>query len=93
LRIESVIPLDNREDTCCIHVPGVECFALVNGAIVHNSHGADAFRYLAVHQRTPRARDVERETLRDIAKAQRDYDPYDQLRQRALAGQRRRGGL
>jgi hypothetical protein len=26
-------------------VPGVECFSLANGAVVHNS--ADAFRYLA----------------------------------------------
>lgn len=30
-------------------VPGEESFSLANGAIVHNcSHGADAFRYLAM---------------------------------------------
>jgi hypothetical protein len=93
LRIVRVTPLDNREDTYCIHVPAIECFALANGAIVHNSHGADAFRYLAVHQRTPRARDLVREANLTTARAQRDEDPYDRLRARAAAGQSRRGGL
>jgi hypothetical protein len=32
----------------------VECFTLANGAVVHNSHGADAFRYLAVRQQPPK---------------------------------------
>jgi hypothetical protein len=57
------------------------------------SHGADAFRYLAVHQRTPRARDLVREANLTTARAQRDEDPYDRLRARAAAGQSRRGGL
>jgi hypothetical protein len=46
LRIASVIRLDERADVWDLTVPGVECFSLVNGAIVHNS--ADAFRYAAV---------------------------------------------
>jgi hypothetical protein len=54
LRIVSVTPLTECEDTCCIHVPDVECFTLANGAVVHNSHGADAFRYLAVRQQPPK---------------------------------------
>lgn len=33
-------------DVWDITVPGVECFALENGAVVHNS--ADAFRYTGV---------------------------------------------
>jgi hypothetical protein len=53
LHIASVRPLDVTADTCCIHVPDVECFALANGAVVHNSHAADAFRGLAVRHQTP----------------------------------------
>ena len=56
LRIARVTPLDERVDTWCIHVPGVECFTLANGAVVHNSHGADAFRGLAVRHQIPRDR-------------------------------------
>jgi hypothetical protein len=57
------------------------------------SHGADAFRYCALALRTPRVVDVEKQRAREIAQAQRDYDPYDRLRERAMAGARRRGGL
>ena len=56
LRIARVTPLSERADTCCIHVRDVECFSLENGAIVHNSHGSDAFRYLAVWHQIPRER-------------------------------------
>ena len=58
------------------------------------SHGADAFRYLALSLRTPRVKDAEREQARAVSLAQRDHDPYDRRRQAALAGDaRRRGGL
>jgi len=53
LVIASVKHLAEREDTCCIEVPDVHCFALANGAIVHNSHPADAFRTMAVCIRQP----------------------------------------
>jgi len=47
--IESVRHLKAKEDVWCITVPGVEAFALSNGAVVHNcSHLADAFRYLSL---------------------------------------------
>jgi hypothetical protein len=47
--IASVKRLDCKQDVWCITVPGVEAFALSNGAVVHNcSHLADAFRYLAM---------------------------------------------
>ena len=57
------------------------------------SHGADAFRDLALSLRTPKITDVERERNRAMSMAQRDHDPYDRLRQRALGGTARRGGL
>ena len=44
--VTSIARLREREDVWDITVPGVEHFALLNGAIVHNS--ADAFRYAAV---------------------------------------------
>jgi hypothetical protein len=50
--IASVRHLDCKQDVWCITVPGVEAFALSNGAVVHNcSHLADAFRYLALSWR------------------------------------------
>ena len=48
LRIAHVTPLDERADVWCLTVPDGHEFSLLNGAITHNSHGADAFRYLAV---------------------------------------------
>lgn len=48
LIIESVKSLGINEDVYCINVPEVHHFSLQNGAIVHNSHFADAYRYLAV---------------------------------------------
>lgn len=54
LRIVNVAVLSETEDVCCIHVPDVECFTLANGAVVHNSHGADAYRYLSVRQQPPK---------------------------------------
>lgn len=57
------------------------------------SHGADAFRYLALSLRTPKITDAARERERALATAQRDHDPYDRLKQLALAGRKRRGGL
>lgn len=49
--IESVKPLSERADTCCIHVPDGGCFALANGAVVSNSHPGDGFSYGAVVMR------------------------------------------
>jgi hypothetical protein len=45
LTIVSVRHLSERADVWDITVPGPECFALANGAVVHNS---DAFRYLGL---------------------------------------------
>ena len=53
LRIACVTPLDERSDVWCLTVPDGHMWSLENGAITHNSHGADAFRGLAVRHRTP----------------------------------------
>ncbi len=53
LRIESVTALDGTEDVWCLTVPDGHAWPLANGAIVHNSHAADAFRYLAVSHKPP----------------------------------------
>jgi hypothetical protein len=45
LTIVGVRHLNERADVWDITVPGPECFALANGAVVHNS---DAFRYLGL---------------------------------------------
>lgn len=47
-RVTSVVPLDERSDVWCLTVPDVGCFALANGAVVANSHPADALRTAAV---------------------------------------------
>lgn len=44
--VASVQPLAERADVWCLTVPDAECFALENGAIVHNC--ADSMRYLAL---------------------------------------------
>jgi hypothetical protein len=51
LRITSVRWLPERADVWCLTVPDGHWYTLANGAISHNSHGADAFRYLAVDHR------------------------------------------
>jgi hypothetical protein len=48
LRIESVRPLNRREDVYCLTVDDGHWFSLSNGAVVHNCHGADAFRHGAI---------------------------------------------
>lgn len=53
LRIAHVRPLDERQDVWCLTVPSNSEWALENGAITHNSHGADAFRTLAVRYKVP----------------------------------------
>lgn len=53
LIIESVEYSESREDVYDIEVENVHCFSLSNGAVVHNSHGADAFGYLAVAVEIP----------------------------------------
>lgn len=53
-RIGSVKRLNETVDVCCIHVPDLHCFTLANGAVVHNSHAADAFRQFAVAIRSPK---------------------------------------
>lgn len=64
LIIESVKSTNHNEDVYCINVPTIHHFSLQNGAIVHNSHFADAFRYLAVS--LPKTRDgLSKEELED----------------------------
>ena len=46
--VSGVNKLDETSDVWCLTVPSVGHFCLENGAIVHNSNGADAFRTLAV---------------------------------------------
>lgn len=48
LRIESVTPLTETADVWCITVPDGEVYSLANGAVTHNSHFADSFRYLSL---------------------------------------------
>jgi hypothetical protein len=48
---------------------------------------------LAFGQAQPSRIEVAKLDRRAVQLAQRDSDPYDRLRQRAVAGQRRRGGL
>lgn len=68
IAIASVKHLTERADTCCIEVPDVHCFALANGAIVHNSHCADAFRTLAVSIRQPqKEREREQQRMKEYA--------------------------
>lgn len=57
LVIERVIAISERADVWDITVPGVECFSLANGAVVHNS--ADALRYLAIALREPKVKPIE----------------------------------
>jgi hypothetical protein len=40
--------LNETADVWCLTVPDVGHFSLANGAVVHNSHFADGFRYLAL---------------------------------------------
>jgi hypothetical protein len=51
LHIVSVENLANRDDVYCLTVDDGHCFCLGNGAVVHNSHGADAFGHLAIQWR------------------------------------------
>jgi phage terminase large subunit len=53
-RIMSVVRLPERSDVCCLHVEDGNWFCLENGAVVHNSHPADALRTLAVGIKEPR---------------------------------------
>jgi phage terminase large subunit len=46
--IESVTAVNERVDTWCLDVPSIHEFCLANGAIVHNSHGADCYSYTAL---------------------------------------------
>lgn len=55
LRIESVTELTGKENVWCLTVPDGAQFALENGAIVHNSHGSDAFRGHCVRYKMPEA--------------------------------------
>ena len=51
LHIVGVVVLNETADVWCLTVPDAGHFALANGAIVHNSHGADTARYFAVASR------------------------------------------
>lgn len=50
--IASVRKLNETADVWCLTVPHGECFALANGAIVHNC--ADAFGLMAIVYEEPR---------------------------------------
>lgn len=52
LRIASVRRLDERADVWCLTVPDGHMWPLANGAMVHNSHGSDAFRGLATRKKS-----------------------------------------
>lgn len=53
LTIERVRKLNEHADVWCLTVPKIHNFALANGAIVHNSHGSDAFGLLCVAYENP----------------------------------------
>lgn len=55
LRIERVNRLTDRSDVWCLTVPDGALFSLWNGAVVHNSHGADAFGLMCVVYQEPRS--------------------------------------
>lgn len=60
LHIERVVRRTDTADVWCLTVPDVEHFSLSNGAIVHNSsHGADAFRYLALSWKAERPKEAD----------------------------------
>jgi hypothetical protein len=44
--------LHDVADVWCLTVPEIGHFCLENGAIVHNSNGADAFRYMSLVVKT-----------------------------------------
>jgi phage terminase large subunit len=71
LRIASVTPLNEREDVWCLTVPDGHMWALANGAVTHNSHGADALRTLAC------APVRKAKLLNQWNTANRDRDPDD----------------
>lgn len=47
LRVEEVRKTEEKREVWCLTVPSVGHFCLENGAVVHNSHGADAYRTFA----------------------------------------------
>jgi phage terminase large subunit len=53
LRIISVSRMLTTSDVCCLHVEDGNWFCLENGAVVHNSHPADALRTMAVGIKEP----------------------------------------
>lgn len=55
LRIKSVKLLSERSDVWCIQVDDGQCFSLANGAVVHNSHGADSWGLACLDYEEPRA--------------------------------------
>jgi phage terminase large subunit len=54
LRIVTVKPLQECEDVWCLTVPDGHVWSVENGAITHNSHGADSARGLAVRHQPPK---------------------------------------
>lgn len=70
LRIAFVRQTSDQADVWCLTVPDGECFALSNGAVVHNcSHGADAFREFAMN-----AAEWREAARKPAARAEGDYD-------------------
>jgi phage terminase large subunit len=72
LRIASVEPLAEKSDVWCLTVPDGHMWSLENGAVTHNSHGADALRTLACAPQR-KAKLIGQWNL-----SQRDHDPDDQ---------------
>jgi len=48
LTIATINKLERTANVYDLNVPNEECFSLVNGAIVHNSHDADEWRYASL---------------------------------------------
>ena len=53
LLIENVKPLNETSDVWCLTVDDGHWWSLANGAVTHNSHGADAWRGLSLSWREP----------------------------------------
>ncbi len=76
LRVESVSPLLERSDVCCIHVEDGGWFALANGAVVSNSHASSAFMGASIAVKQPkRAVEAVRVPLAP-PKLPGNYSPY-----------------
>jgi len=67
--VTSVQVLKEKADVCCIYVEDGHWFSLANGAVVHNSHGADAWRGFAVVAKPPKPPQAVQPQRRDLVSA------------------------